>query len=221
MPNEILIQRYASSYAWDKEKLAAVLSQFGPLPDAGQEQLIRCLYLTFGRYQLAAKTIRRVTPGERQKQLERIEAAARKLLLFLDDGPFPAAWLEQAGVNTHSRNASIVNAELAEAHAEIADSIIALRKLHKRAKEAAEAAAAQVDHKRGGTRHHPGAEGQLIRDAIAIYRHMRGQHPVSGNEPGIGEPMLKFVRTVGALFGVEITNDAIEEAWRTRDSNSK
>jgi hypothetical protein len=46
---------------------------------------------------------------------------------------------------------------------------------------------------------------------------MKGQHPESGNKPG----MRKFVRAVGELFGVEIGDDAIEEARRPRKSNSK
>jgi hypothetical protein len=199
------------------------------LSHAGQEQLIKNLVVAFGYYQFAAKPIKRVTAGEQHKQLEKIEETTRKLLRLLNidlisgvrKDCLPTAWLEQAGIDFKGRDASTVNTELAEAHGEVTNSIIALRKLHERAKLAAEAAATKVDPRRGGSRHPPGAKGQLIRNAIVIYRHMRGHYPESGNKPGIGEPMLKFVRAVGELFGVGISNGAIEEAWRPRESNSK
>jgi hypothetical protein len=221
----MLVQRYACSYSWEKEKLATVLTQFGPLPDSGQEQLIQCLYLAFGRYQLAAKTKKHATASGRHKQLDEIEKTARKLLRLIehtpDENPFTVGWLEQAGIDLRGKDAGTVNAELAEAHVEVANSIIAVRKLHKRAKTAAGAAAIQIDHKRGGTRHPPSAKGRLVRHAIEIYQHIRGQHPESGNEPGLGGPMQRFVHAVGALFGAEITDSAIEQVWRSRASNTK
>jgi hypothetical protein len=220
MPNETLVQQYASSYAWDKGKLAAALSQFGPLSRAGQEQLIKKLVEAFAGYQQE-----RVTAGERHEQLEEIEKTAQKLLHLLNidlisglrkDG-LPTFWLEQVGIDFRGRDASTVYVEFAEAQGEVTDLIIALRKLHQRAKLAAKAAGTQVDRRRGGARHHPGPKGQLIRDAIVIYQSMKGQHPESGNKPG----MRKFVRAVGDLFGVEISDDAIEDARRPRESNSK
>jgi hypothetical protein len=225
VPSEKLVQLYASRYSWKREELAAVLARFGPLPEFGQEQLIKYLVLAFGAYQLAALTKKRATAGERHKHLEKIEKTAQTLLRLVEHdpqkNPFAATWLEAAGVSAQGRDARTVNAELLEAHQEVENSIVTLRKLHKRAKAAADAAATQVDHKRGGTRRHPSAKGQLIRHAIETYHHMRGQYPESGNESGFGGPMKRFVRAVGELFDAKVTDGAVEEVWRCRESNTK
>jgi hypothetical protein len=217
-PDGALVQQYASAYSLDKEKLAAAVSQFGPLLEAGQEQLIRCLVLAFGRYQFAAKTIKHVTPGQQHEQLKEIETTARKLLCLLGinmnsgtrEHLFATAWLEQAGINIAGMDAHIVNAELSKAHAEVANSVTALLSLYRRAKVAADAATTRMKRGRGGTHHHPTPEGQLTRDAIAIYKHVKARFPEGGNKPG----MRPFVRSVGALVGVRITDGAIKEAER-------
>jgi hypothetical protein len=223
-PNETLVQRYARLYSWDKEKLATVLFRFGALPEAAQEQLIKCLYLAFGHYQRAAKTTKHATASDRHKRLDEIQKTARKLLLLIektDENPFTIGWLEQGGIDFKGKDAGTVNAELAEAHVEVDDSITAVRKLHERSKAAASTAALQVDRKRGGTRHPPSAKGRLVRHAIEIYHHLKREHPDSGNQPGFGGPMQRFVHSVGALFGVEITGSAVEQVWRSRISNTK
>jgi hypothetical protein len=86
IPDDRLIQRYSSSYGWEPTKLTAVLSRFGRLPEAGQEQLICCLVLALGWYQMRAKrakSAQRVTPSNLRNQLAGVEATARKLLLQL------------------------------------------------------------------------------------------------------------------------------------------
>jgi hypothetical protein len=214
-PNERLVQRYATSYSWQKEKLAAVLSQFGPLPEPGQEQLINCLVLASNRYQFAVQPKERVTPGQQHGQLRGIEKTAQKLLRLLGinvksgarERLFATAWLEQVGINMAGRDARLVNAELAKAHADVANSVIALLSLHKRAKAAADAATMRMKRGRGGAHHQPTSKGQLIRDAIAIYEHVKAQFPESGNKPG----MRPFVRSVGTLFDVRITDRAIND----------
>ena len=213
-PDEMLVQRYASSYSWEKEKLAAALSQFGPLSDPWQEKLIKKLVEAFAGYHARPQ----VKAGDRHEQLEEIEKTARKLLYLLNidlisglrKDALPTFWLEQVAVDFRGREAGIVYVELAEAQGEVTNLIIALRKLHQRAQVAAKAAGRQVDRRRGGPRHRAGPKGQLIRDAIVIYQHVIAQHSESGNKPG----MRKFVRAVGELFGVEISDDAIEEARR-------
>jgi hypothetical protein len=210
-PNEILVQRYASSYSWDKEKLTAALSKFGPLSHAGQEQLIKNLVEAFAGF-----ITERVTAGERHKQLEEIEKTAQKLLCLLNidlisglrKDRLPTVWLEQVGIDYRGRDANTVYAEFAEAQGEVANSIIALRKIHQRAKVAAKEGGTQVDRRRGGAHHHPGQRGQLIRDAKVIYQYMKGQHPESGNKPG----MRKFVRAVGELFGVAVSSPKCNSA---------
>ena len=89
-PDQALIQRYATTYAlnakpyaWNKENLLAVLSKFGPLPEVGQEQLIKCLVLAFSRYQVASMTIERITPGKQRHRLKAVETTSKRLLLQL------------------------------------------------------------------------------------------------------------------------------------------
>ena len=40
LPNEALVRRYSTTYSLKAENLEAVLTKFGPLPEAGQEQLL-------------------------------------------------------------------------------------------------------------------------------------------------------------------------------------
>lgn len=252
-PDESLIQRYTTTYPLKKRNLTAVLSEFGPLPEVGQEQLIRCLVLTSNRYQFAAKTIERVTPGKQRDLLKAVETTSRKLLLQLGIsvknvsarvlrerssnhppsvrglflgmqtplGMMVNSWLSQAGIGTANRDAASVNTDLSVASNDLANSITGLLYLHDRAKEAVQSASAQTTQKRGGPRHRPGPRGELIRDAIAIYEHLRAQYPESGNRPGLGEPIRGFVRAVGALFDVSMTDLEINEGWRHRRSNPK
>jgi hypothetical protein len=252
-PNSRLLERYGSIYGLEPKRLATVLSEFGPLPEAGQEQLIRCLVLAFGRYQFSAKTTERVTPGKQRDLLRDVETTSRRLLLQLGinvknaapramwerlsdrppsyqvrsvgkqttHGAAVSLWLSLVGISTANEDSATVNAELREGSDDVANSIIGLLHLHDRAKDAAQAATKRTTPKRGGARHGPSAEGKLIRDAIAIYAHIRAEYPDSGNKPGLGEPMRRFVRAVAALLGASITDPAINEGWRNRKSNPK
>jgi len=253
IPDKRLIQGYALRYSWEPAKLTAVLSQFGRLPEAGQEQLIRCLVLAFGRYQMLAKTVRHVTPSEQRNQLTAVEKTARKLLLQLGVNPKDVAshpfWdklsdhrsserlqflgkqsldglgvtsrLASAGINIADRDEAEVNAELSAAYDRVADAVIGLLDLHERAKTAAQAATKRMTAGRGGSRHRPTAKGQLIRYALVIYAHMRGQHLNSGNKPGFGRPMLEFIQAVATLYGARVCDADIREVWRRWKSNQK
>jgi hypothetical protein len=86
-PSQLLTQRYALAYNWEPDKLAASLTEFGPLPEEGQEQLIRCLVLAYGRYQVLAKSIARIPPSRIRNQLAAIKATIQKLLLQLGVNP--------------------------------------------------------------------------------------------------------------------------------------
>jgi hypothetical protein len=253
VPNARLVERYASQFSWKAENLRTALFEFGPLSEAGQEQLIRCLYLAFSPYQLAAKTTKRVTPSEQRKRLSAIETTAQKLLRQLginteaaatrfmserlSDRPpmerlhslekqtpevlMVTAWLSQAGIDTSNRDVDSVNSELRKASDEVANSIIALLSLHGRAKTAAQGVMTRVAPGLGGPRRRPNETGQLIRDLIGVYAYMRTQHPNSGNKPGLGGPMRKFVQAVAALFDAPIFDGQIDEAWRHRESKPK
>jgi hypothetical protein len=98
--DEGLIGRYAAIYSFDAIKLAAVLSQFGPLPKQGQEQLIQCLVPARMRYQLSTIDRKegglldpdgRVTFTEERNQLDAIEKTTKNLLLQLGVNPAAAA----------------------------------------------------------------------------------------------------------------------------------
>jgi hypothetical protein len=78
-----LIERYSLQFRWKAENLATALFACGPLSEAGQEQLIHCLFEAFNRYQRSAKTVKRVTPSEQRDQLSGIETTAQKLLFQL------------------------------------------------------------------------------------------------------------------------------------------
>jgi hypothetical protein len=98
-------------YNWKQDKLEAVLSEFGPLPEAGQEQLCRFLVPPSGRYQFGMRTTRRVTPSQQRDRLGQIENAANRLLQQLED-PFVKMWLSTANIQTAGRSERAVNAEL-------------------------------------------------------------------------------------------------------------
>lgn len=103
------------------------------------------------------------------------------------------------------------------------NAIVSLCWIYERAKAVADLGEpkASADHegtfeptRRGGARNPPTQKGQVIRDALAMYSDMRERYPDSGNRPGLGPPMRNFVRSVASLFGAEITDTDIDEAWR-------
>jgi hypothetical protein len=130
-------------------------------------------------------------------------------------------WLAFAGLNTADRDEATVNAELKEASNNVAGAVIALLDLHDRAKTAMQTATKGIAPVRGGSRHRPRAKGQLIRDSIKIYAHMRGAHPDSGHKLGYGGPMLRFIHSVATLFGAAVRKTDIHEVWRLWKSNLK
>ena len=130
-------------------------------------------------------------------------------------------WLAVASINTTDKDSAAVNAELREASAQVADAIIALLDLHQRAKTARQTVTERIQPRRGGSRHRPTAEGQLTRDAITIYAHMRKQYPHSGNKPGYGGPMLRFVHAVAELYGVRLRDADVHDAWRARGNQNR
>jgi hypothetical protein len=149
--------------------------------------------------------------------MERVNSLGKKT----PDGLMMSALLSQAGVDASSRDVDRVNSELRKAGDDIASCIIALLSLHERAKTAAQVVTTRVAPGLGGSRNRPSETGQLARDLIAIYAYMRAQHPDSGNKPGLGGPIRKFVQAVAALFDVSISDCQINEAWRHRESNPK
>jgi hypothetical protein len=253
VPDDRLIQRYSSAYCWEPAKLAAVLSQFGRLPEAGQEHLIRCLVQALGQYKILGKNVRRITPSEIRRRLDRVELHARNLLLELginpndrlvrafqdtlsersswerlrslvkqsSNGPVVLMQLRAVGIDTAENDIAASNAAFERASNSVADAVLALLNFHKRAEIAVQTATKWIVPLRGGPRNYPSAKGQLIRDAITIYGHMRSQHPDSGNQPGYGDPMLRFVHAIAELYGARVRDDDIHDIWRARKSNQK
>jgi hypothetical protein len=240
VPKQQIIEHYASQYGWDPTKLASVLSEFGQLPDRGQEQLIRCLVLGFGRYQMLANRVGRMTSSQLRIRLATVEATAKKLLHQFGIKPdHPSAeplrslgkpspdWrivtmqLAIAGTDTKDKDSVAVNAELAAVNDQVANSVIGVLDLYRRAKSARQATTKHIAPGHGGHRHRPNPRGQLIRDAIAIYEHIRNQHPDSGNKPGYGGPLLRFIYAVADLYGTGVRDADVRDAWRTRKSKRK
>jgi hypothetical protein len=253
IPSQQLIEHYASQYSWDPAKLASVLSEFGRLPDSGQEQLIRCLVLAMGRYQVLAKRVGRTTPSQLRSRLARIEATAKKLLHQIgikpNDMAIPGLWetmadrtrserlrslakqnadwpivnmqLVIAGIDTKDKDFVVVNAALAAANDPVAGAVIGVLDLYRRAKTARQAATKRIAPGYGGHRHRPNPKGQLIRDAIAVYEHLRNQYPNSGNKPGYGGPLLRFIHAVADLYGTGVRDAHVRDALRTRKSKRK
>jgi hypothetical protein len=139
---------------------------------------------------------------------------ARLLRLQNKGGMHLMDQLAFAGINTTDKGMASVNTELQKASHRVMGIVFALLELHERAKIAAEEASKRVALGRGGSRHRLTAKGQLTRDAITIYAHMRKQYPGSGNKPGYGGPMLRFVHGVAELYGVRIRDADVYDAWR-------
>jgi hypothetical protein len=240
-PDERLIQRYSRTYSLEPKLLTDVLSKFGRLPIGGQEQLIRCLVRAFGQYQSLAKSVGKIPPSEIRDQLIAIESTTERLLLHLGVNPNKVSgykfWdaserlqrlraqgrlylvdqLSVVGIETTGKDVSAVNAVSQEAGRRVMDTVFGLLDLHERAKKAVQTAIKRTAPGKGGLRRRPDAEGQLIRDAIAIYEHMRGQYPESGAKPGY----VIFIHAVAALFGTCVRGADIRKAWSTHTRKSK
>jgi hypothetical protein len=219
-PDQALIERYAIRYNWEKENLLAALSEFGVLSEEGQEQLIRCLVQAFSRFQFEAKTKERITPSQQRNALKVIEKHINSLLQQLKK-PIVSMWLTTAGISIEGKDAATVNAESRIASARVFDAIRALEDLHSRARTAIATVSKHIAPGHGGSRHRPTAKGQLIMHAIAVYSHIRGQHPASGARPAFGGPLVRFVSAVGKLFAVSVKEIEIREIWLVWKSKQK
>jgi hypothetical protein len=221
-PNHALIKRYSDTYNWIQEKLEAVLSKFGPLPETGQEQLIRLLIRAFVDYQFVAKTIERVTPSQQRNQLKQVEHATQRLLRHLKSD-FVRMSLASAGIQTAGRTGEweAINSDLRMGVDRVIDIVRALEDLFDRTRKAEQIETARIKSGHGGARRRPSGRGQLIAAATEIYSDMRSQYPESGRQPGLGGPLVKFVQAVGHLCGVSFRDSEIKDVCRGRKSKQK
>jgi hypothetical protein len=222
-PNHALIQRYCDTYNWIQEKLDAVLSEFGPLPEVGQEELIRLLIRAFVDYQFVAKTIERVTHSQHRNQLKQVEHATQRLLRHLKSD-FVRMSLASAGIQTVGRTGEweAINSDLRIGGDRVIDIVRALEDLCDRTRKAEQIATARIKSGHGGTgRRRASGRGQLIAAAIEIYSNMRSQYPKSGRHPGFGGPLVRFVQVVGSLCGVSFRDSEIKDGWHGRKSKQK
>jgi hypothetical protein len=238
------------TYGLPRDKLCFALSEFGPLPAVGRENLIGCLVEAFNRHQFRARTVERISIGRQRDLLKRVEKSTKALLLKLGvkTAEIAPRTLWDAALGRPSdyqlralgkqnldgqaimlwlsqigidKKTDDVNAKLGENVETLARSIIGLLELHRRARLAAEEAARRTTSKRGGARHGPQLEGLLIRHTIAIYADLRSQYPGSGPEPGFGGPLLRFVRAVGSMCNVELRDSAVRDGLRYWKSKAK
>jgi hypothetical protein len=246
-PDEKLIQTESTRFRLSPAKLRAVLSAFGPLPNEAQRKLLLDTYSALGRYQFRAMTVQVITAGTQRDQLKIVKATARKLLSVLgvkhkkvSPLPFWENWpgppwsrlkvlgkldakgeailmqLATAGIKHRNRDAARVNTELQTRSNRTAEVVISLLWLRSQAELAEQSLRPRKG--RGGSRNRPTPKGALIRDAITMYSRMREQHPNSGNKPGFGGPMVKFIKAVAHLASVTLTDKQIEDVWRVRVS---
>jgi hypothetical protein len=92
-PDETLVERCGSVHPrLDKQKLTGTLTQFGPLPKAGQEQLIRSLVQAFAEHRLSEhqsgkkeneRDSKTFAIRQQRDQLNAVKAATTKLLRLL------------------------------------------------------------------------------------------------------------------------------------------
>jgi hypothetical protein len=259
-PNQALIQRYSTAYGWNAQNLQEVLNGFGPLPEAGQEKLIRGLVRATATYQRAAKTTEHVTRSQVRNQLTKVANTAKRLIGQLKD-PFTACWLASANISDvrywlasgtipatvwdenvgryvdtelsmalereGQRQSAltlltpVMNRELKLGNDCVTSTVSALKEIRDRAEKAVQLASTHMRSGRGGTRHRPSAESQLIKDAITIYSQMGVEYQKSGGSPGFGGPLVRFVQTVGKLCGVSVRESKIKDVWRSRKSKHK
>jgi len=117
-PDAQQIECYATKFRWEKERLVAVLSQFGELPVAGQRELIDHLVGTQARFQNLGKNVHTVTETVAREQLREIETGARRLLKLLGVDVMkipPGEFLELCGDRTPAQWGSILDGPLKRA----------------------------------------------------------------------------------------------------------
>jgi hypothetical protein len=249
-PDQNLISGQVIRFCLPPENIAAVLSAFGAIPEAGQRELLDHLLLALNRYRFGSKAKPIMTPSKQRNQLRRVEITIRRLLTLLglngknatppsfwDNSPDYTPWQrlmifgkpDATGWAILMRLASAgINdqgGEVDRVNAELAtasDRTAEAARLLLWLRSQAELAERRVRQREGwgGSRNRPTPKGALIRDAITIYAHMRKHYPDSGNTLGYGK-LRKFIRAVAALASVTLADREIEEVWRVRDSSQK
>ncbi len=117
-PDAQQIASSATTFRWEKERLVAVLSQFGELPVAGQRELIDHLVGTQARFQNLGKNVHTVTETVAREQLRKIEKSARTLLKLLGVDVMkipPGKFLELCGDRTPAQWVTILDGPLKRA----------------------------------------------------------------------------------------------------------
>jgi hypothetical protein len=127
--------------------------------------------------------------------------------------------LAAANVESPTSDPDRVNQKLAAEHKQIAEAVVSVLHLHTQARVAQQKVRARKG--RGGVRNRPRLAGIAIRAAITVYVEFRQKYPHSGNKPGLGGPMLKFVQAVAVLVGEIVTDFQIREVWRVRGTSRK
>jgi hypothetical protein len=239
-----LVRRYAKTYAWDEERLALALCKFGQLSVTGQEDLIRHLAAAQSHYTYATwPKEERHTLSQQRDRLRDVKKKAEDLLRELGRHPDQERkrdhartvrhreeprltnvefWLIANGIGRAGKDLATINDELGAAGERLGRNIDALKDIHDSADIALRALSSRISTNRGGDRHRLSAKGQLIDTVVAIYSHMREQHPDSGKPPALGGPMQRFICSVGELVGVVIdkSDPSIKHAWEKRKNQS-
>lgn len=96
-PDQGLVAQYAAKFQRDEEKLAAALITFGPLPLAGQDELLNALTVAFVDFKGRGANVQPVTEAKVLKQLLAVHKASERLLGLLGVSarkPLPTQWRE-------------------------------------------------------------------------------------------------------------------------------
>jgi len=111
-----------------------------------------------------------------------------------------------------------INAELRADSEKVAEAILHVIWLHRQSVDAQKWIEPRRSKQRGGAEASLKQTGLLIREGIEIYEEMRAEHPDSDGtrEIGLGGPLIRFVQSVAALFGTQVSNAKVEDSWRDR-----
>jgi hypothetical protein len=245
-PNAQLLASYAPRYRWDQAKLDLALREFGPLPNAGQTQLLDLLIEAWGRCQWLARNVRHTPPSKLRDQLATAVTTSGRLLraFGVDVQSKPPRSVSHGGAEIvrrwrlHNRSSGLdipicragldldrdltqVNVDLRRADAFLTETIKGVLWLHNQASLAMADVKSSVLPRGVSARKPIKQKGRVARDATRIYCDLRQKYPKSGHTPGYGGPLCRFVRAVGTLFGCQIDDQAIKEAWRKVGVSSK
>ena len=208
LPESVLLEL---SRAWiEPSRFAAALAAFGPLPEAGQLELVnrlveaRAVYAFNRRHELDCND----RPSRRRDRLAEIGAAASRLLRLLHpDGVEPRPWyLHHAldfpavyRVARERRPTKIASWEPGERLGmlvEILDDLVALSDQALRVSEDS------FSNARGGARRQgPKATAELVQALMETYAALRMRWPESGPRLAFDKALRRFLR-VGLEFAV-------------------